>query len=76
MRNFIQSRHLQDSLFWKLPQSSSEGWVSGLNQYIANVPYAKVYRGFESLPLRHTYILLHPTTSSKSLLSCIQTGKA
>ena len=26
--------------------------MSGLNQYIANVPYAKVYRGFESLPLR------------------------
>jgi len=30
--------------------------VSGLNQYIANVPYAKVYRGFESLPLRHPVI--------------------
>ena len=41
--------------------------MSGLNQYIANVPYAKVYRGFESLPLRHTYILLHPTTFQKSL---------
>ena len=34
-------------------QFLSEGWVSGLNQYIANVPYAKVYRGFESLSLRH-----------------------
>ena len=30
--------------------------MSGLNQYIANVPYAKVYRGFESLPLRHIHI--------------------
>ena len=38
--------------FLQLPQSSSEGWVSGLNQHIANVPYTKVYRGFESLSLR------------------------
>ena len=42
--------------------------MSGLNQYIANVPYAKVYRGFESLSLRHTtipscFILSHKLSS-------------
>ena len=39
------------------PQLFPERWVSGLNQHIANVPYAKVYRGFESLPLRHFHYL-------------------
>ncbi len=51
----MQPEYLQNS-FLQLTECFSEGWVSGLNQYIANVPYAKVYRGFESLSLRHTTI--------------------
>ena len=49
--------------------------MSGLNQHIANVPYAKVYRGFESLSLRHHLILYLPIRSNKTLPDQIQTGK-
>ena len=65
----MQPEYFRDSFFLQLPECSSEGWVSGLNQYIANVPYAKVYRGFESLSLRHNHV---PSYSKSSHMSVSQ----
>ena len=46
------------SSFAKATEGERERWVSGLNQQFAKLPYGKLYRGFESPPLRKSK--LHP----------------